>query len=415
MADAAAAANDSGLAYRIVGALVHQPLLLRAIAWLLRQAPALGSLVHAVGSSSGVAAIGHREHAFSHAVYGPVLAGGEFVIGMESGPRQHADRQLLQQVLPPPERFALATLQALPGLLDGVRPRWRFDLVDDYMVPLAWAGLREAFEPHAAALESQGPFLEALRFLGAQLIIGGTTPADVSARAARSAARVRALVGHALPQIRQAWGQAGPGGCPVAVERNAAGLLWVGHPATVQAGALMMQELLRRPAVYRQLREMARDRGPGAATCAPFRETLRDHVLELLRFRPPFPLLRREVPRDVQFAPAPGVVASASAGSNFLLLNIGALFDPAGLRDAAAEPPARYVPGRRFREPADRYLIFGTGERACIASHQVLEMLVTALAGLLSLPELRWADPWPRRMRYDGPIVTRMRLLRGPP
>ena len=395
--------------YRIVSALVHQPRLLRWVASLLVRWPGMCAYLCSVPSLSGMAGVSKREASFSHAAYAPVLSAGPFLIGMEGSAAQEADRELLMQVLPQPERFALGTLKALPALLEKVKTRQVFDLIEDYMMPLAWAGLREAFQPNASALEAQGPFLKELRYLGAQLIIGKVAPVSVQQRALRSAARIRSVILATLPQISQAWAAVAPrGGCD-AVERNAIGLLWVGHPATVQAGALIMRELLERPNVHRELIAIAKERNSDAASCAEFRDLLRNHILELLRFRPPFPFLQRDVPRDALFCPVAGATAAASAGSTMLVWSIGAMFDPA----AQQEPPADYVPGRHFYKRQDRYLMFGLGDRVCIATEQVIEMLITALAGLLALGDMNWADPWWRRLSYDGPVITMMRLRRA--
>ena len=90
-----------------------------------------------------------------------------------------------------------------------------------------------------------------------------------------------------------------------------------------------------------------------------------------------------------------------------VLLTIGALFDDNAMKDKNA---ATYEPGRVFHSAPDRYLMFGMKERACIAQYQVVEILVSALAGLLALPQLRWADQWLSRMKYDGPIISEPRL-----
>ena len=44
-----------------------------------------------------------------------------------------------------------------------------------------------------------------------------------------------------------------------------------------------------------------------------FRNSVRNHVLELMRFRPIFPLLARDVPRDTEFKPARGGTRRAPA------------------------------------------------------------------------------------------------------
>jgi hypothetical protein len=55
-------------------------------------------------------------------------------------------------------------------------------------------------------------------------------------------------------------------------------------------------------------------------------------------------------------------------------------------------------------------LVFGLGQRSCIAGDHAIETLTSGLIGLLTLGPLTWAEPRWRRMRYDGPIIVRMRL-----
>jgi len=195
--------------------------------------------------------------------------------------------------------------------------------------------------------------------------------------------------------------------------RDALGLMWVGHPATVQAGVLIMQELLARPAEYARLRaEMAAAVQRGDDGRAHVRERLRDHVLELLRFRPPFPILGRLVPTEAAFkvgtaAGADGAAATAKARpGSVAVLTIGALFDPAAQR----EDPRQYLPGRHFHEPEDRLLVFGAGPRNCIAREQVIQILVTALAGLLQIGSVERGLRAHRKPVYDGPVIVEMTL-----
>jgi len=132
-------------------------------------------------------------------------------------------------------------------------------------------------------------------------------------------------------------------------------------------------------------------------TDSDFRESLRNAVLELLSRRPPFPILARFVPRNAWFSVGNGFPPGhAAAGSELILLVIGAL------DDLAAKPTED-----------ERYLMFGTGERECIAKKHVVEILVSALTGLLLLPNLRWASRWGRRLEYDGPVISRMPLKFG--
>jgi len=409
--------QHSGRQYRLVSRLIHQPRLLRTLAALLRRKPSLARLAGVVSSYRAVAAVFRREASFSNAAHARNLRGGEFVIGMDSGPRQQAERAFLERALPAPESFRDDSIAAARRGIERVRQAasGKFDLIE-YMVGVAWRSLSRAFVPVDQAIAGADPsdpglpsaeFVEELRTLGAHLIIGSIAPARISALADARAAHLNARVAGERAALRAAWAVHQPGDA-AAVQRNAVGLMWVGHPATVQAGALLMQELLGRRAVLRELQARAaalQDRLWGDAA---FRVELRDHVLELLRFRPPFPILRRDVARDTWFDVEDKVPAGhAAAGTQITLLTIGAMFD----NDAMdGDDAALFKPGRKFRQDADRYMMFGMGGRSCIASHQVTEMLVSALAGLLTLRDLDWGGSTLRRMVYEGPIIRSMPL-----
>jgi cytochrome P450 len=248
-----------------------------------------------------------------------------------------------------------------------------------------------------------------LRGLGAHLIVGAVAPDSLREDADAKAARLNSRVRGQVEALAATWGMQLPEARDF-IERNAVGLMWVSHPATVQACALLIQELLaRRPDLDALARE-AQALGDRAWSDEPFREKLKDHVLELLRFRPPFPILIRDVPRDTWFDVGAGFPAGhAQAGSQVTLLTIGAMFDDAAMKEGEAGAGA-YQPGRKFKVDEDRYMMFGMGARACIAKYQVVEILVSALAGLLALKRLRWARPWFGRMDYDGPTITGMWL-----
>ena len=274
------------------------------------------------------------------------------------------------------------------------------------MVPVVWNAMGGAFGGSLPPLQPGDPLFGHLRYIGAHLIVGAAATESVQRRARESGAALNAWVRARLEPLQLAWRRPGVDQREH-VARNAVGMLWVGHPATVQGGALVMQELLARRAVLRQLVlniEWARG---GRLSNPELREVVKNHVLELLRFRPPFPILRRDVVRDTLYGT--DGAGRAGGGSQLTLLILGALFDPAAQLNASCKP-SEYRPGRAFREADDRYLIFGVGARQCIARDQVIETLVSALICLLELPNLRWADPWWRRMRYDGPIVSSMRL-----
>ena len=395
------------VAYRVVSALVHQPLLLRLAACALRQWPWLGPRLGVVARRGAVVGVFERDTAFSNTSHAPNLPAGEFVIGLESCPRQAAERVLVASLLPSESSFAAAAAQESRRRIQALRegPTRRFDLIDDYLVPVAWQALRPAFGAAAPDVSPGDPLFAHLRAVGAHLIVGSVATEPVQRRALASGAQINACVRERLPQLLDAWQGAAPNQPPALLARTAVGMMWVAHPATVQAGALLMQELLARQPIHRALARKAQALADpwGDAT---LRDELRAHVLELLRFRPPFPILVRELARDARYE-SEGASPRAKAGSRMTLLTIGALFDPLA-RDE--RPTNAYRPGRGFKEPADHYLVFGHGARHCPARHQVVETLVSALAGLLTLPGLRSGDAWPWRRVYEGPTITRMRL-----
>jgi hypothetical protein len=54
--------------------------------------------------------------------------------------------------------------------------------------------------------------------------------------------------------------------------------------------------------------------------------------------------------------------------------------------------------------------MFGHGARQCIARDHVVEVLVSALIGLLLLPRLGFADSLWRRFSLEGPAICRLHL-----
>jgi cytochrome P450 len=405
--------------YRLVSRLVHQPRLLRFAASALQRKPSFARLARVVSGRDTVNAVFQRTLSFSSAANAPNLRAGEFVIGMDSDLRHHAEREMLKRILPSPGDLRLASIEhsqrAIATLRKGDSDR--FDLIE-HMAGVAWGALGTAFGPAAAQIAGSDPanpglpsrdFITELRTLGAHLIIGGVAPDKVRRDADAKAARLNQRVHGQLQQLAAQWGLSYPGDAAL-IQRNAVGLMWVSHPATVQACALLMQELFGRRDVLDCLAKQAQELDDMAWSDAGFRKRLKDHVLELLRFRPPFPILVRNVPRDTWFDVGAGFPAGhATAGSQINLLTIGAMFDDAAMMEGEAGADA-FKPGRKFKVDEDRYMMFGMGARACIAKYQVVEILVSALAGLLALKRLRWARPWFGRMDYDGPTITGMWL-----
>jgi len=54
--------------------------------------------------------------------------------------------------------------------------------------------------------------------------------------------------------------------------------------------------------------------------------------------------------------------------------------------------------------------MFGYGRRQCPAKDYAVDILTSALIGLLTLPELRLARDEGNAITYEGPLMSRMRM-----
>lgn len=365
-----------------------------------------------------------RTDDFSNRAHYDNLIAGDFVIGMDSGPHQMKERAAMRNRLPDMAAFgALAGTEAcarIEKIKATLERGGSFDLVNDYLVFVAWSGLRGAFDgPSLESIEgvsvTAAPaardaaltvLFQELRHVGGHLVVGGVAPRSVQVRAQTSAEALNHRVARSLAEIRANW----QSGCPYAAQtaqRQAVGLMWVGHPAMVQAGALIFQELrAQKTKGYAALHAAVAPRLKALGSAAYANETLRTevrgHVLECLRLRPPFPFLSRLLPRDADLQlGAKARIRTIAAGHSVYLAIVAAL------RGRAGYDPAHAL--SEWKDP-DRLPIFGAGPRACVAREHVVELLVSALIGMLSLPLLGFADAGRKRIVYDGPILTRMRL-----
>ena len=394
----------------------RHPLIFRAIGAVLRTWPSLRPGLAA--RCSAVKQVLMRPASFSNTSHAANLIGEDFLIGQDSGAGYEADKAIFGSVL--------ASLNAQVGgdreaqsrsdrLLAAQSPV-KFDLIEDYLIWVALRALEPGFGIAAGTVKSNsrafGPdeelerrYMHEVRHVAANLFGGAGAPAQVQRRAEMSAASLRARIQKSTPEICMSWPHAAtaPYG---AIQRNATGLAWVSHPVTVQAGALVIQELLGRPSVYRSLRQAAALLGSTPWDDAGFRALVRRHILELMRFRPVFPALARAVPRQTEFESGAHRNPVCPAGSSVAVLSISALFDSRAVPRASAYCPHRHI---NPLEPV-QYLMFGYGERQCPAKEHALTVLTSALIGVLRLPELCWAETWGRRIDYDGPMVSHMPL-----
>jgi|694.fasta_scaffold137835_2 hypothetical protein len=405
--------------YRLVSRLIHLRGLMLGFAGFLRRMPVLeriaASRLGIATRALSVVEIFRRDASFSSTSHAPNLVAGPFVIGLESGPGHACERRALENLLPAPDVFArgaqASALACLPALQ--VARHGGFDLIEDYMLWVTWGGLRTVFgDPAANALESTAggarSLFEMMRHPGAHLIIGSFAPPRVQERATRMGTRLRQVVQANIGALRSgppAWQT----GSDQEIIGRAVGLLWVAHPATVQAAALVMQEWLSEPALMTELCQHARTRGAEVWSDASFRNRVRHEAAQALKRRPPFPILARDVPRDASFAIDGVRRASPKAGASIKIWPVTAMAEVEDdVRRRGGCPRDGKDPLAALDQPLG--LVFGLGQRSCIAGDHAIETLTSGLIGLLTLGPLTWAEPRWRRMRYDGPIIVRMRL-----
>lgn len=399
---------------------IRNPVFLRRIGAVFRLWPSLAGHFGWAARASAVKGVLMRPQSFTNAGHKPNLVAGDYLIAMDPGRIYNADRELLDQRLAELKVQPLANQEARDRAAQ-LRERKGevFDIIDDYLMWVVFRAIQPIFGSAAgkvavgAGQDENDPglqrqYLLEIRYVAAQLLGGSLATQRIQRRAELSGDSLRARMKGVSSDIRNAWKVSIP---DTDLERNAVGISWVSHPVTVQSGALVVQELLGRPDEYRKLREMAAQLGKDAIwTNEEFRKCVLDHVLELMRFRPIFPLIARDVPRDTEFETGGRSNAECRAGGNVTLVSIAALFDSRAVLNSG-----RFCPHRDWRdEERLRWLMFGYGSRQCPAKDHAVHILTSALIGLLTLPELQLSRDGGKAIEYDGPLMSRFRLRAVP-
>jgi cytochrome P450 len=390
-------------------------IVLRGFGALLRFWPSLGGVISAVARASAVTGVLTRTRSFSNTAHVPNLVAGNFLIAMDPGPTYASDRKLLEDRLACLNVRVDADEEARQRIVElrklGGKP---FDLIEDYLMWVAFRAISPVFGTAASSVAVgaggdvndvglQRQYLLEVRYVAGQLLSGSLSTLRFQRRAELCADSLRARISGLRSAIQKAWGVSSS----TDIERNAVGITWVSHPVTVQSAALVVQELLNRPEVYETLRSKAAkiEQPHDLWQDDDFRKCVRDHVLELMRFRPVFPVLARDVPRDTEIETGAHRNARCPGGGKVLILSIAALFDPSVVPDSA-----RFCPHRSWPDEDLRWLMFGYGERRCPAREYAVEILTSVLIGLLAMPELRLAHDDGKAIVYDGPLMSRMRV-----
>ncbi|TQF28678.1 hypothetical protein [Bradyrhizobium sp. UNPA324] len=408
------------LSYGVFCWLNRHITVLRALGALLRRWPAIGGRFGLVARASAVKDVLMRTRSFSNTAHAANMVSGDYLIGMDPGPTYSADRDLVHARLAaldvPADSDAEAQrrIKALRG-----RGAAGFDLIDEYLMWVVFRAMRPLFGAATGAVvagsvtdaskgdvdeDLQRQYMLEIRYVAGQLLAGSLATLDLRRRAEACGDALQARIDRVTGTIGAAWGVKSSS---ADIERNAVGLAWISHPVTVQSGALVVQELLGRQKVYDELWSLADKLGEPAVWADPeFRKIVRNHVLELMRFRPIFPLLARDVPRDTEMTTGARQNAGCPGGGKVSLLSIAALFD-----SRVVPQSGRYCPDRDWgNEDALRYLMFGYGYRQCPARDYAVEILTSALIGLLTLPRLQLARGEGKAIAYDGPLMLCMRM-----
>lgn len=416
---AASPGSGSGLLHAVWCFLMRQPRLLRVLAAAVRRWPSVSNTLPIVARRDAVVAAFLRSASFSNTAHAPNLVAGPFSIGMPDGPRYRAERATLEAMLLQPGELGRTSAELARERIDTLRQEaWagRFDLVDDYLGPLVWRTMKRCYGDAGDALAMGHPGAHAsedaekqlflhLRHVASHLVVGEVAPTGVQCRAEAAGAALNQCVHAHKDVVRQAFASRLPDRPDAALHRNAVGLMWVSHPVAVQAGVHLMRELIERADWHMKLRQQVAEAGEKAWSDDGLRHHVRQVILELLRFRPVFPIVVRDVPRATCVQAGDDRPARVKAGQSLKLMVIGAMFDP-----AAVDRPGDFLPYRTWRNEDDRYMVFGQGERQCPGREHALEMLTSLLVGLLMLPRpCRLAGR--KAMVYDGPAAAHLHLV----
>lgn len=416
----ALAPGARSLSYGLFCWLNRHIVVLRAVGALLRRLPSLGGRLGLVARAGAVKDVLARTRSFSNTAHLANMVCGDYLIGLDPGPTYTADRDLVHArlaALNVPTDSDAGAKRLLPTL--GQSGAGGFDLIDDYLMWVVFhamgplfgtatdavvAGATDGAAPVIANSGQQRQYMLEIRYVAGQLLAGSLATLDLRRRAEISGDALQARMDRLTGTIGTAWGVTSSS---ADIERNAVGLAWISHPVTVQSGALIVQELLGRPKVYEQLRNRASSLGASHVWSDPdFRNEVRDHVLELMRFRPIFPLLARDVPRETEMETGARHTATCPGGGKVSLLSIAALFDSTAVPDSG-----RYCPHRNWGTEGDmRYLMFGYGYRQCPARDYAVDILTSALIGLLTLPRLQLVRGQRKAIEYSGPLMLCMRM-----
>jgi cytochrome P450 len=159
------------------------------------------------------------------------------------------------------------------------------------------------------------------------------------------------------------------------VARNVGGLL-IGTIETTSQAVIHALSFLLADAERREAAVQAAHQVEG--------EAIDGHVMEALRFHPPFPYFFRVCEQPTQLGLGMPWEQTITPGTTMLTLNHSAMFDPTGFPD-----PHQFEPDRN----QSANFLFGHGHHQCLGRHIGAMIIPEIVRQVLRLPDIEAADP----------------------
>lgn len=174
----------------------------------------------------------------------------------------------------------------------------------------------------------------------------------------------------------------------IAIRHNILGNTMAWIPATSNAFARIVEELLHREEELEGAQEAARagDRDLVAAYC-----------WEASRFRPQNFALLRYVPQATTIAAGTERETQVAAGTTVIAATLSAMHD-----ETAIDAPEEF----RLDRPASDYLLFGHGLHTCYGEHIVRAQMPALVTALLEGPRIGRARGERGRLGFEGPFPS---------
>ena len=199
----AMAPGSRRLFYGVFCWLNRHIMVLRGFGVLLRLWPSLGGRLGLAARASAVKGVLTRPRSFSNSAHAPDLVAGDYLIAMDPDPTYHSDRDLLETRLAGLTIQVDADQEAKRRIVVVTRER-SFDLIDDYLMWIAFHAIQPVFGTAASAVAVgaggdvddvglQRQYLLEIRYVAGQLLAGNKSTLSIQRRAEVCANSLRAL------------------------------------------------------------------------------------------------------------------------------------------------------------------------------------------------------------------------------